>query len=107
VFQVVEEKEFSLSTKEEVARMSLFDLEGNFKGVKHSYNFLKDDEVLKGIEKGIEDHKSDLLVMAPHKEGFWDKFLNRSNTRKMALRTHIPLLSLQDNLFADSLETQR
>lgn len=106
VFQVVDEKEFSLSTEEEVARMSLFDLEGNFKGVKHSYNFVKGDDVLRGIEKGIEDHKSDLLVMAPHKEDFWDKFLNRSSTRKMALRTHIPLLSLQENFVSDSLEAQ-
>ncbi len=69
-------------------------LEKIFRGIKHNYKELETEDIVGGIEKGIEEYGADLLVMVPHKPGFWDNILNRSKTRKMALKTHIPLLAL-------------
>lgn len=69
-------------------------LEPVFRGVKHTYKEVEQEDIVEGIEKGVEEYHADMLVMVPHKPGFWDYVLNRSNTRKMALRTHIPLLAL-------------
>lgn len=69
-------------------------MEQLLRGIRHSYKFIRDDDVVKGIERGIAESEADLLVMVPHKADFWDTVLNRSNTRKMALHTSIPLLAL-------------
>lgn len=69
-------------------------LEAMFTGVKHEYLFAEAQKVIKGIENGVQEFQADLLVMVPHRQGFWDIAMNRSNTRKIAFRTHIPLLVL-------------
>jgi nucleotide-binding universal stress UspA family protein len=65
-----------------------------FEGVEHRYKEIKADDVIKGIEMGVNDLKADLLVMIPDRPNFWDIILRKSNTRHMALRTNIPLLVL-------------
>lgn len=69
-------------------------LESIFRGIKHSYKEIEKEDIIEGIEKGIKEYNADILVMVPHKPGYWDYILNRSNTRKMALRTNIPLLAI-------------
>lgn len=69
-------------------------LESIFRGIRHTYKEVESEDIIEGIEKGIKEYHADMLVMVPHKLGFWDYMLNRSNTRTMALRTHIPLLAL-------------
>lgn len=65
-----------------------------FTNIKHSYKYVEDSDVLQGIDRGIEEFGADMLVMVPHKTGFWEALLDKSNTCKMAYRTHIPLLAL-------------
>ncbi|WP_224998959.1 universal stress protein [Cesiribacter sp. SM1] len=62
--------------------------------VKHEYKYLGEDNIIRGIDRGVEEFKADLLVMVPHKCSFWDALLERSNTCKMAVNTHVPLLAL-------------
>lgn len=69
-------------------------MEKLLRNVQHSYRDLKETDVISGIEQGIQDFHADLLVIVPHKPGFWDMIFNKSNTRKMALKTHVPLLAL-------------
>lgn len=69
-------------------------LEPVFRGIKHTYKEVEMDDIIEGIEKGVEDYRADMLVIVPHKSGFWIYVLNRSNTPRIALRTHIPLLAL-------------
>ena len=72
------------------------ELEKVFSGIDHSFKDLENEDIIDGIEKGVKEFDADLLVMVPHKAGFWDNILKRSNTRKMVLRTPIPLLALPD-----------
>ncbi len=67
-----------------------------FKDVSYDYKNVEEDEVIKGIEKEINEFGADLLVMLPHKLNVWESLLNQSTTRSMCLRTHIPLLVLPD-----------
>jgi nucleotide-binding universal stress UspA family protein len=73
-------------------------MEKLLRGIKHSYAFIEDEDVLSGLERGIQENSADLLVMVPHKPNFWDGLLNRSHTRNMALHTHVPLLALPNVL---------
>jgi nucleotide-binding universal stress UspA family protein len=61
---------------------------------EHSYKEINDNNVLKGIENLIENWQADLLVMVPHKYGFWESIWHKSKTIQMAKRTRIPLLTL-------------
>ncbi|MDB5192149.1 MAG: UspA protein [Segetibacter sp.] len=62
--------------------------------VDHYYKGIEEEHVAVGIDKEIGESHANLLVMVPHKCNSWRSFLNTSNTRTMALRTHIPLLIL-------------
>ncbi|AHM58530.1 UspA domain-containing protein [Flammeovirgaceae bacterium 311] len=65
--------------------------------IRHEYKYLGEDNVVKGIDRGVEEYGADLLVMVPHKSSFWDTLLERSKTCKMALNTHVPLLALPNS----------
>ena len=69
-------------------------VEGLLDGVPHFYRDLTEKDVVSGIERSIKEYEADMLVMVPHKKGFWNGLLQRSTTRKMALKTRIPLLCL-------------
>jgi len=71
-----------------------FNVETLLNGADHSYKEITEDDILKGIEREIGDLKADLLVMVPHKYGFWESIWHKSKTLKMVRRTHIPLLTL-------------
>ena len=71
-----------------------FNVETLLNEVDHSYKEIIEDNILKGIEKEIEDLKADLLVMVPHKYGFWEGIWHKSKTLKMVRRINIPLLTL-------------
>ncbi|MBT1710320.1 universal stress protein [Fulvivirgaceae bacterium PWU5] len=62
--------------------------------VGHTYSVIDNPSVGNGIVQGIKAWNADLLVMVPHKAGFWELFLKGSATREMALRTRVPLLVL-------------
>lgn len=67
------------------------------KGVKYSFNQVKEKDVANGIEKGLNDFDADILFMSPHKPGFFRSILYKSLTREMALRGKVPLLALKEN----------
>lgn len=88
------EKAEAPEAKDEAKRIKLPNMETLLQGVSHDYLFIEAEDALKGIESGVDDFKADLLVMVPQEHGFWDLVNNRSMTRKMAFRTHVPLLAL-------------
>ena len=100
VLQVV--KEEALVSKEsydmEDPEVS-FNLENLLSHIKHTYRTIEDDNIVEGIEKGMQEYKADMLVMVPHRPSFWNMIFNPGNTRKMALRSEIPLLSLPNSSF--------
>ena len=70
------------------------ELEEILDGIHHIYRDVSDEHILNGIERGVREYGADLLVMVPHHTGFWNMIFNRSKTRKMALKTQVPLLSI-------------
>jgi nucleotide-binding universal stress UspA family protein len=62
--------------------------------VDHTYRFIENSSIGNGIMKGVEAWQADLLVMVPHKTGFWESLLKGSATREMTLKTRVPLLVL-------------
>lgn len=64
------------------------------KQMNHSYNVIENANVRDGIMQGVEEWGADLLVMVPHRPGFWERLFNGSTTREVTLRTRVPLLIL-------------
>lgn len=71
-------------------------LEKILRGVKHTYRRLPQENVIEGIEEGAEEFSADLIVMIFSENNFLDTLFHTSNTRKMACKTHIPLLSIAE-----------
>jgi nucleotide-binding universal stress UspA family protein len=90
----VERKENPMPVNEYYAGNTAINVEGLLNNVVHLYKDIAEDDVVKGIERGIKDFSPDLLVMVPHKYGFWEGMWRKSKTSKMTRRTHIPLLAL-------------
>lgn len=63
-------------------------------GIDHTYSYIEDDDIGKGITKGIKAYQPDLLVMVPHKAGLLESLFRSSTTRKMTLTARVPLLVL-------------
>lgn len=69
-------------------------LENSLQPVSHSYRDKNARDIIEGLKEGIDEFKADILVMSPHKYGFWSSLFHKSKTREMALKSTIPLLSL-------------
>jgi nucleotide-binding universal stress UspA family protein len=55
----------------------------------------KQRSITDGLLNFIDDHKINLMVIVPKKSSFLEEFFHQSSTRKIALRTEIPLLILR------------
>lgn len=63
-------------------------------GTDYKYKTVSSTAIIKAIQDEISQINADLLIMVPHKYGFWDSLMHISKTRMMASRSEIPLLSL-------------
>lgn len=63
-------------------------------GVQYIYKEVQSDSVIKAIETEANDINADLIIMTPHKYGFWESIIHRSKTRMMASNGKTPLLSI-------------
>jgi nucleotide-binding universal stress UspA family protein len=62
--------------------------------VNHHINIINAEsgDVIEIIDKHIDDMKIDMLVMAKHNRGFFDRLFHRSLSKKMAYHSKVPLL---------------
>ncbi len=63
-----------------------------FSGIAHTYRYVNHTRVIDGIKAGLEEYPSDLLVMIPHKLGFFESLIKGSHTSQMTVTTRLPLL---------------
>ena len=64
-----------------------------FERVRASYYLSQHDDVEEGIEDFIRLHHIDLLAMMPRRHSVFRQLFHGSHTRRMALRTDLPLFS--------------
>jgi nucleotide-binding universal stress UspA family protein len=60
-----------------------------------SFHPLSGRSVVNALDEFIETHQVDLMVMYAPAHNWLDRILHRSNTKRMALDTHVPLLILK------------
>ncbi len=66
----------------------------HFEGVSYIYKNVRSASVIAAIRQEAGQINADLLIMTPHKYGFWASMVHRSKTRAMASNGRIPLLSI-------------
>ena len=71
-------------------------LEKSLRGVKHVYYFPKNKNFEDGIDEFLAKHKAGLMAIVPHKHDLIERLFGKSNTKRIAFHTHIPLLALPD-----------
>jgi nucleotide-binding universal stress UspA family protein len=67
-----------------------------FEGCDHEYAIIEEPSVNQGINRYLQQQKSELLVMVAHKHTFLERLFSKNHTTAMAYETHVPLLILQD-----------
>lgn len=75
----------------------LSEIKANFRNEKYSYINIDNSSVVEGITSFVKDNDSDLLVMTARYHSFLDEIVLPSNTKKIILRIHIPLLILHSS----------
>jgi nucleotide-binding universal stress UspA family protein len=65
-------------------------------GYDHEMFFMQHDDIEEAILDFVKQKSSDMVVMMPHKHGFFSRLFHTSSTVKMAFHTHVPLLCLPD-----------
>lgn len=71
-------------------------LEKAFKNIEHVLFYSSSEDIAEGINAFVDDHNCDWLAMIPHKRSILSELFHKSNTKKMAFHTHIPLLSIHE-----------
>ncbi len=66
---------------------------GVFERVKHSFHFIEEDDVNKGIEAFMKDHQVDMLAMITRRNDLFSRLFGLSNTKAMMMHTHVPLVA--------------
>lgn len=69
-------------------------LKNSLESVNHSFHFIRNENIVDGINEFADENKADLIVMIPHKHSFLETIFEERNTKRMAFHTHIPLLAL-------------
>jgi nucleotide-binding universal stress UspA family protein len=80
-------------------REKLQDVMGNvLHDLPHTYGYVVNQNVEDGIVEGLHQSPADLLVMVPHKIGFFESLFKGSHTSQMTVRTHVPLLVIPNEV---------
>lgn len=71
-------------------------LEKALKDTDHAMFFSSAEHIEDGINSFADEHKCDWVAMIPHKHTILSRLFKKSNTKRMAFHSHIPLLSIHD-----------
>lgn len=71
-------------------------LEKALKDTDHAMFFSAAEHIEDGINSFADEHQCDWVAMIPHKHTILSRLFHKSNTKKMAFHSHMPLLSVHD-----------
>lgn len=69
-------------------------LEGFLAGVKHSFHFPINKNVVEGLNEFVDKTEIEMIAVIPHKHTRFYHFFHRNNVKRIALHPHVPLLVL-------------
>jgi nucleotide-binding universal stress UspA family protein len=69
-------------------------LESKLKTINHAYHSLDNEDVVEGLNAFVRRHKSSLVIMLPKKHNILERVMQKSETKKMAFHSHVPLLAI-------------
>lgn len=64
--------------------------------IAHTYHFIADPDVSEAIDLFVKQEQVDMIAMINRTSNFFDYLFNRSETKKIALKIDVPLLSMHD-----------
>ena len=67
-----------------------------FDRVPHTFYYEWTEDVEEGIQRHIEEHGNDLLMLVPRAHPLFDTLFQRSISRKLAYHSRVPLLAIRD-----------
>lgn len=70
--------------------------EDSLKDVEHTFHYIKDEDVVKGINDFVTERQMDMIVMIPRRHSIFEALFNEPATKKMAFHTSLPLLALHE-----------
>lgn len=71
-----------------------YQLDEALSGTQFYFKEIVSDAVIKTIQEEAVRYQADIIIMTPHKYGFWASLIHRSKTRALASKGSIPLLSI-------------
>lgn len=71
-------------------------LETSLSDIEHSMYYPSGTDLMETTQDFIDRNNVDMLVMIPHNYNFVQQLFHKSNTRKLALHTKTPLLSIHE-----------
>ena len=69
-------------------------LDKKIKNVHHTYHSIDNEDVAEGINDFVRLHQSSLVIMLPKKHTILERLLQKSETKKLAFHTNVPLLAI-------------
>ncbi|MEO6303357.1 MAG: universal stress protein, partial [Bacteroidia bacterium] len=94
VLNVLREKKLVPTIKEAVA--DFIQLEDSLTDVDHSLHYIRDENIVNGINDFVSENKMDMIVMIPRKHTILKNIFQEPNTKRMAFHTNVPLLALHE-----------
>jgi len=64
--------------------------------LNHSFEYLKEENVAKALNKFVKENAVDLVAVIPHQHNLMEKLFNRSVTKDLIFHTHVPLLIISE-----------
>ena len=81
----------TISEANEVMKLDIL-----LKDVKHSFNYVENENVVDGINAFVKKNKADLVIMIGRKHSLFHRLFNEPQTKRMAFHGNTPLLVFHD-----------
>jgi len=92
VFDVLKKAEL-ISYEKAAAEVNL---ENSFGDMEHSIHFPSGDDFVHEVNEFSKKNHADMIAVMPHNYNFFAGLFHHSSAKKIALATHLPLLSIHE-----------
>jgi len=79
-------------------------LQNSFAEFSPKFCFINEKQIEGGVDTFNEVNKTDLLIVAPGRQGFLESIFQKSDAKEIILHAHLPVLSVFAGSFAESKE---